>query len=395
MAGKKKVAQSIFDLIDSVGLHGSRDLTQVPNVEQIPLERYNPPRGRPSSLDKLLTPETARRMEEYAKRGEAVGGREWYNTDPLREAFTEELGQDLGTQRFNRLMDITAATSPRSRVDGNIRRASYLQTEDLAGRPIADLKNADFPPGYGHLAHETQNYMLRDLAGGNSFQAMNRPKVSSFAENLKGNQAPMTIDTHNFAAITGNIKNKKSPADTQYRYLEEFQAEIADKMNMTPAQFQASVWMGADTGVADPRPFMQVFDEVIARTASRDKKTKSEALRDFINGKSPLYSLAGGTVLGAGTVVAPSDAMASPMDRYTDPTMRTQVPARPQMMQQPSSMFMARMAEGMDTANEKLRKLDPTGGLLAPELPAEFFRKSSYDDSPSLRDGLLAAMGML
>ena len=128
MAGKKKVAQSIFDLIDSVGLHGSRDLTQVPNVEQIPLERYNPPRGRPSSLDKLLTPETARRMEEYAKRGEAVGGREWYNTDPLREAFTEELGQDLGTQRFNRLMDITAATSPRSRVDGNIRRASYLQT---------------------------------------------------------------------------------------------------------------------------------------------------------------------------------------------------------------------------------------------------------------------------
>jgi hypothetical protein len=58
-------------------------------------------------------------------------------------------------------------------------------------------------------------------------------------------------------------------------------------------------------------------------------------------------------------------------------------------------MFMARMAEGMDTANEKLRKLDPTGGLLAPELPAEFFRKSSYDDSPSLRDGILAAMGML
>lgn len=299
--------KGIFDVLEDLGLAGSQDLSRVPNVPQRPLERYVPPRGRPANLSPLLTPETGSRMLEYARRGEQAGGREWYNTEPLRRAFEEELGTGPGQERYNRFMDIVAATSPRSKVDQNIRRGSYLLAEDVAGRPIADLKNPDFPAGYGHLAHETQNYMLRDLAGGGSFSALNRPKVSSFAENLKGNQAPMTIDTHNFAAITGNMKNKKSPSNTQYKYLEDFQVELADKMNMTPAQFQASVWMGADTGVADARPFMEVFDDVIARTAERDSKSKTEVLRDFIRGDAPLYSFAGGAMLGAGQLIAPED----------------------------------------------------------------------------------------
>jgi hypothetical protein len=308
----QKLARGLLDKLESSGLYDMFDMSAVPDVPQQAMERYVPPRGMPPNLQGLLTPETASRLSDYAKAGEQVGGREWYNTEPLRYAFQDILGPEAGASQYGRFFDIVAATSPRSRVDSNIRRASYLYNRDAQGLPIAGLTNPDLPPGYGHLAHNTQDQLLADLQRSGQFSSMNRPKTSSFAENLKGNQSPMTIDTHNFSAVVGDPSFKKSPSKTQYKYLEDFQSEIADKLNMTPAQYQASVWMGAGTGVADARPFMQVFDDVLTRTAERDKKTKGQVLKDFIEGKAPLYSFAGaGTLLG-GTVLAPEDAEANP-----------------------------------------------------------------------------------
>ena len=308
----QKLARGLLDKLESSGLYDTLDMSAVPDVPQQAMERYVPPRGMPPNLQGLLTPETASRLSDYAKAGEQVGGREWYNTEPLRYAFQDILGPEAGASQYGRFFDIVAATSPRSRVDSNIRRASYLYNRDAQGLPIAGLTNPDLPPGYGHLAHNTQDQLLADLQRSGQFSSMNRPKTSSFAENLRGNQSPMTIDTHNFSAVVGDPSFKKSPSKTQYKYLEDFQSEIADKLNMTPAQYQASVWMGAGTGVADARPFMQVFDDVLTRTAERDKKTKGQVLKDFIEGKAPLYSFAGaGTLLG-GTVLAPEDAEANP-----------------------------------------------------------------------------------
>jgi hypothetical protein len=308
----QKLARGLLDKLESSGLYDMFDMSAVPDVPQQAMERYVPPRGMPPNLEGLLTPETASRLSDYARAGEQVGGREWYNTEPLRYAFQDILGPEAGASQYGRFFDIVAATSPRSRVDSNIRRASYLYNRDAQGLPIAGLTNPDLPPGYGHLAHNTQDQLLADLQRSGQFSSMNRPKTSSFAENLKGNQSPMTIDTHNFSAVVGDPSFKKSPSKTQYKYLEDFQSEIADKLNMTPAQYQASVWMGAGTGVADARPFMQVFDDVLTRTAERDKKTKGQVLKDFIEGKAPLYSFAGaGTLLG-GTVLAPEDAEANP-----------------------------------------------------------------------------------
>lgn len=288
-AGVRKAGETLFDL--------SR-LDEVPDVPQVPLERIDPARGLSPKIEPLLTPEAAARMEGYANVGRDKGGLGWYNLDPLRQSFMEELGEEQGTASFNAFVDKIAATSPRAKVANNIRRASYLDILDRQGQPFAGLTNDDLPPGYGHIAHNTHDASLRDLQNTGSFAALNRPKTSSFAENLKGNQAPMTIDTHNFAALKGDPKDKKSPADTQYKYLEEFQGQIAEKMGMTPAQFQASVWMGGETGVADDRPFMAVFDDVVANTAERDGVTKKKALQNFIQGKGALYDL--GPIMLAG-----------------------------------------------------------------------------------------------
>ena len=285
------LAKSLFGVIDDKAMDTIMDLSRVPDVPQAPLERYEPPRGRPSNLDSILIPANAARRRD-SQAGEQMGSREWYNLEPLRMAFLEEMGPS-GDDAFRRYVDYVAATSPRSTVASNIRRGSHFYMLDRNGNPVGGLTNADMPKGYGHIAHNTHDSKLREIEENGGLLPMQGPKVSSFAENLKGNQTPMTIDTHNFSAVRNDPSNKVSPTKTQYKYLEEYQSEIADKLGMTPAQFQASVWMAGDTGVADARPVMAVFDDVLTNTAERDGKSRSEALRDFINGKAPLYGLAG------------------------------------------------------------------------------------------------------
>lgn len=291
MAKAKGFIRSIFGDVEDTNMRDMADLTQVPDVPQRALPRYDPPRGMPSNLGPILTTQNMRRLSDIAERGKEQGGLEWYNLEPLRMAFVEELGPEAGGKAFDHYIDIVAATSPRSKVDMNIRRASHLYQRSQNGQPIGGLANSDMPKGYGHIAHNTHDSSLRDIQETGSFDAIHRPKTSSFAENLKGNQQPMTIDTHNWSAVRNDPSNKKSPSDTQYKYIEEYQAEIADKLGMTPAQFQASVWMAGDTGVADARPFIEVFDDVLTRTAERNGTTRVKALRDFIKGDAALYSM--------------------------------------------------------------------------------------------------------
>lgn len=287
------------------------ELQQVPMVAQTPLERAKPVKGkRPKSLDYLLGKRTENRMSEFAKRGDESGaGRAWYNLDPLRELFVDELGVMKGDEQFKRYTDFLAATSPREKVKQNVKRGSLFHYLERQGEPFAHLRNPgkvgdptqEIPAGYGSLGHETQRHLLKDLEGGGHFSGLTRPKVSSFAENLAGNQWPITIDTHNISALTGG-KWKRSPTPAEYGYIEKFEADIADKLGMTPAQFQASVWVGAgdETGVADVRPFLDVFNDVVVETAKKRKITPADALRQFIRGEKPLLGLAaaitGGTI---------------------------------------------------------------------------------------------------
>lgn len=266
-------------------------LGRIPDVPQQSMERYIPPRGMPANLNDELNRKAAEHLAEAARRGSEIGGLEWYNLEPIRAQYIEKLGDAEGNRRFKRFMEFVAATSPRSTVASNIRRASLFDSLDRQGVDFSQMTNADMPEGYGHIAHNTQMSLLGDLANDGSFSALNRPKTSSFAENLSGNWDPMTIDTHNYSAVRNDPSVKKSPSKTQYGYLEEFQSDIANKLGITPAQFQANVWMGGNTGVADARPFAQVFDEVLQRTAKKNNTTSSQALHDFIVNGKPLFGM--------------------------------------------------------------------------------------------------------
>ena len=298
-----------------------------PDREQFRLPRYEPPRGKPASLtSKVIGKRNADRLKRLVEQGLERGGGEWYHTGPIFDEFVAVLGPERGTAAFDRYIDFVAATSPRSRVDANIKRASLLYGKERQGQQFVGLENKDFPKGYGHLAHKTQDHLIRDLAEGRSFEALHRPKTSSFAENLKGNLEPMTIDTHNRAAVF-NDRGGKSPTNTEYLYLEDFQRKLADELGIAPAEWQSALWVGADkiTGVADSRPFVELFDESVTRTAELQGKTKRQVIRDFVEGKAPLASILAATgVMSSGEAKAAAKrnkaiegSMAGPEAVYT------------------------------------------------------------------------------
>lgn len=272
-------------------------LRDVPNVPQSNLERFAPPKGDPETIARLYEPENVERVQRLARQGAEAGGLSWYNTEPLRLAAIDVLGEAEGNAFHRAFMNRVAATSPRSTVSDNIKRASYFQTRHAQGVPVDVMQQP--PKPYGHLAHKTHAPMIETLDQGGEFAPLKQPKASSFAENLSGNYAPVTADAHLVRGIGLQKKSGKpetgAPSNTQYRGVEEFGKRMAAELGMEPAQFQSSLWMGAaeETGVRNPQIFMQAFNDSLEKTAAARNITATQALRDFLRGKAPLLGLSG------------------------------------------------------------------------------------------------------
>jgi hypothetical protein len=172
------------------------DLSQVPNVPQFDLPRYEPPRGVSARVADITTDPVVRdKMIESIEAGRKMGGAKWYNADPLRQEFINVMG-DRGDELFRRYMGYVGATSPRSDVSTNARNASYYYARDVSGQPLPAIGDKN-PEPYGHLAQKLhQGNALTVQRGG--WDPLKNPKPPSFVENLVGNQLPGTIDTHAF-----------------------------------------------------------------------------------------------------------------------------------------------------------------------------------------------------
>ena len=182
----------------------------VPQVEQRPLERYTPPRGvSPRMQDVLANPDIQRGIEKSMEAGKGVA--DWYHTEPVRQAFVKELGPEQGEAAFKRYMDTVAATSPRSDVPTNIRNASYYYA---GGDPAG--KN---PYPYGHVAQNLHKQNVETITG-KGWDPLQNPKPASFAENLRGNLEPVTVDTHAFRNIgmrTGDPRFLETQVQVPYK----------------------------------------------------------------------------------------------------------------------------------------------------------------------------------
>jgi hypothetical protein len=276
-------------------------LAEVPDVPQFNLERYVPPRGVPERTQALADPANIARVNEVVGRGAKMGGLEWYNTEPLRGAFAEILGEGPGQQAYSRYMDLVASTSPRSKVAENARNASYYYTQAQQGLPVPE---PPLPSPYGHLAQRLHVQNARNVLENEGFPVLQNPKPASFSQNLQGNQMPVTVDAHN-ARLLGMVDSKGRPVDlpsnTEYGFVERLQQEEAAKMGMSPAQYQASAWIGGgeQTGLkSSADPFLKVLEDRVRLTAAKRGVSPQQALADFVKGNLPLLSVGGLAGLG-------------------------------------------------------------------------------------------------
>lgn len=279
------------------------DLRAVPNVPQVPITtRPIPARGVPADVTQAVK-RNRRSFEDAVERGMDNGGLEWYNLDPLRQDYIAELGEEAGNREFARFTQHLAATSPRATVAQNTRRAAAFSLINRHGLEVPDDQSllTNVGPTLGHLAHRTAHIpSVRDIERYGTMSAndevlLRRPKTSSFGENLRGNYEPVTIDAHNLSAWG----LPSSRADAAYDVLERQQKEIAAKLGIRPAQVQSSAWIGAadETKVADPRPFMQVFQDVLGESAKRQGLPPDIVYQRFLRGTGALglAGLLGGT----------------------------------------------------------------------------------------------------
>jgi hypothetical protein len=92
-----------------------------------------------------------------------------------------------------------------------------------------------------------------------------------------------------------------TPSATEYAALEEMAQRLAAKYDMTPAQFQANLWMGAGdiTGLADESQgtAMELFRRTLDKRANERNLTRQEMLMDFITNRAPLAIAPGGAGL--------------------------------------------------------------------------------------------------
>jgi hypothetical protein len=121
-----------------------------------------------------------------------MGGREWYNVEPLRQSFIDQYGPVEGERQFMQFADLIAATSPRNPIASNVRTASYYH--GLLNR--GELLPEKPPAPYGSVAQGLNRQNVENLIVRGGWDVMQNPKLASYAANIQGNQQPATMDTH-------------------------------------------------------------------------------------------------------------------------------------------------------------------------------------------------------
>jgi hypothetical protein len=86
------------------------------------------------------------------------------------------------------------------------------------------------------------------------------------------------------------------PKDNEYGYYEAWQQKQAKKLGMSPAQYQASMWLGGadETGLGStPEPFLKTFEARVRYTADRLGLPPDVVLEEMLKGKTPLLAKGG------------------------------------------------------------------------------------------------------
>lgn len=293
--------------------------------------------------------------------------RYFYHSDgPLyRSAIASGLSEDDASRWLDDFAQNFAATSPRTKVEENLRNATSAMAKQAAGIPhrqivgpgtatngVPGLSERGYPMMTGGGGIHGQ--LLDDVHGGSGIDMNTNTKPANFGANMAGNRSGVTVDTH---AIRGTLQtlNELSPgsvpdgfimpqhreaywsdpttltpdmiadtvgsqmigpkgarykAQTEYPVFADIFHEAADILGVSPAEAQSMAWfgLGGDTNLGSmPKTVADSFDERLNVTAKALNISPEMARQMVFQRKIPLLA-AGGATLGGGLLSsAPND----------------------------------------------------------------------------------------
>jgi len=202
-------------------------LGAAPDRSDLTYLRYKPEKGYServnTSLAALRDPKNPIRAEllKDIRRGEEIGGNDWYNTEELRDWFVGELGESQGDAEWREFLYLMGTTSPGSNVPMNIAsssatRGGFFNNPEYVDALLAGEKLPDFqviaktyrPKGYGHKTAGLQEMntakLLKGQYGalpepgvtGSKSSMVEQPKPKGFANSLLGNRRNIAADLH-------------------------------------------------------------------------------------------------------------------------------------------------------------------------------------------------------
>lgn len=170
----------------------------------------------------LDSPTVRKKVDKLIAKGQDLGMKEWYGTEPLRQAALDV----ISPQQYESLMAQLASASQRNPVDQQNLMGSYLYYLQQQGRLDPDallltnkLKEQgiegieapliELPEGYGSLAQSAIFNRGKQIAAGDIEGALPpEKKLGTFYRNLLGNLQPVTVDVN---AVRGPVIEAGDP----------------------------------------------------------------------------------------------------------------------------------------------------------------------------------------
>lgn len=288
-----------------------------------------------------------------------VGSNEqfFYNTQPLIDKATElGIPEDVAKKQLEKLSLNYAATSPKSATEENLRSASLVSAKQTAKIPVDSVIGpGTVDPKTGKKGISEKGYPMMISPGGThrklvdavAAEGLNvntQPKPYSFAKNVQGNLNGVTVDSHAIRAVIfvlNDLEPRKVPIEfilpkfqkqykknptkltfdmidasfatqarnkisykPEYKIFSDIYKKVANNLSIKPAEAQALTWFnyGDRTGlVSKPKTFVDILEERIDVTAQLTNDSKDNVFKQFMQGKLPLLSLGGITLLETGT----------------------------------------------------------------------------------------------
>jgi hypothetical protein len=330
------------------------DLPRMPMVDKA-RAKGEKPKYTERMQDLLDSPTARKKVDTLIQKGDELGMREWYGTEPLRQ-----VAMDIGMnqKQFDTFLAQMASASQRNPVDQQNKMGSYLwhlsQTGQLPedaflmtnkirrGKQERPAGTAiELPPGYGSLAQGDIFSRGKQIASGDIEGALPPDKkLGTFYRNYQGNLKPVTVDVN---AVRGpiiergdprwltsklvekdeegnviathfprkqvesglmSLKQAKerpgfweaAPSGSEYAGFEDLWQRAAKRKGISPAEAQALGWYGsADVTALKTKPELYIdnLERMIRRTAEQTGQNPRQVMEDVLRGKTYLKKSGG------------------------------------------------------------------------------------------------------